>query len=313
MTLKVVFMGTPEFSIPTLAEIISKGLDVVAVYTQPPRKAGRGGKLRQTLVHDYAQKAGIPVFTPKSLKNEAAQQEFIGLRADVCVVIAYGLILPKAVLEAYPYGCLNVHGSLLPRWRGAAPIQRALMAGDKETGVMIMQMDEGLDTGDVLLSEHIPLTDDTTAGQLHDYMMLRGADLLGRTLDAMRRGSLIATPQPEEGATYAKKISKSETRIDWSWSAIDIHNHVRGLSPFPGAWFEAETGSGKVERIKLLRSKPCESISTTLEISEKAIIVSCGEGAIQLLDLQREGKKPVKTEDFINGLKEGFKIRELQN
>lgn len=309
MTLKVVFMGTPEFSIPSLAEIINQGHEVIAVYTQPPRKAGRGGKLRKTPVHKFAEQAGIPVFTPKSLKSKTVQDEVLKLQADVGVVIAYGLILPKAILEAYPYGCLNVHGSLLPRWRGAAPIQRALMAGDKETGVMIMQMDEGLDTGDILLTEHIAIPKDMTAAELHDDMMMRGADLLCRALNALERGSLVKQPQPEKGVTYAEKISKSETRIDWSNSATEIHNHVRGLSPYPGAWFEAETATNKTERIKLLRTKVTEPISSPLKISEKSIIVSCGNQALELIELQREGKKPVKTADFINGLQEDFRIK----
>ena len=309
MTLKVVFMGTPEFSIPTLSEILAKGHEVAAVYTQPPRKAGRGEKLRKTPVHEFAEQAGLPVLTPKTLKSEAAQAEFKAHGADVAVVIAYGLILPKPCLEAYPYGCLNIHGSLLPRWRGAAPIQRAIMAGDKETGVMIMQMDEGLDTGDILLADHIPISENMTAGELHDSMKLRGADLLCRALDALERGSLTATPQPETGVTYAEKIAKSETQIIWSKPAEDVHNHIRGLSPFPGAWFEMETADKKIERVKLLKTSVSPMQETPITIKEHQLFVNCGQGALQLLELQRAGKKPMASKDFLNGLQAGFKIK----
>lgn len=308
MTLKVIFMGTPEFSIPTLSEIISKGHEVVAVYTQPPRKAGRGGRERKTPVHEFAETAGLPVFTPTSLKSDEQQKIFAAHGADIAIVIAYGLLLPPAILEACPYGCLNVHGSLLPRWRGAAPIQRALMAGDTETGVMIMQMDEGLDTGDILLSEHIPISETMTAGELHDEMMQRGADLLGRALDALERGSLVATPQGDDGATYAKKIKKSETRIDWSRPAKEVHNHIRGLSPFPGAWFEAETRPGKTERIKVLKSKLGEVTNEPVVIKGGEIYIRCGDNSVQLVELQKEGKKPVKSKEFLNGIQGELKL-----
>lgn len=308
MTLKVIFMGTPEFSIPSLSEIIQKGHEVKAVYTQPPRPAGRGGKTRKTPVHDFAEKAGIEVLTPKSLRKPEAIETFRSFEADIAIVIAYGLLLPPAILEACPYGCLNVHGSLLPRWRGAAPIQRAIMAGDTETGVMIMQMDEGLDTGDILLSDHIPIPDDMTAADLHDQMMHRGADLLGRALDALERGSLIATPQPDEGVTYAKKIEKAESRINWDRPATEVHNHIRGLSPFPGAWFQAETAPGKIERIKVLRSAPAEVISKQLESKEGRLYVRCADAAVELIELQREGKKPVKSKEFLNGLQGELKL-----
>ncbi len=308
MTLRIIFMGTPEFSIPTLSKILEKGHEVVAVYSQPPRKAGRGGKVRKTPVHTFADEQGIPVFTPQSLKKEGPQEEFKALKADVAVVIAYGLLLPKPILEACPHGCLNVHGSLLPRWRGAAPIQRAIMAGDTKTGVMIMQMDEGLDTGDILLTDEIPITQTMTAGDLHDEMMHKGAHLLGQALDGLEQGTLKATSQSQEGVTYATKISKSETRIDWSKTAQEIHNHIRGLSPFPGAWFEAQTAPNKIERIKILRSEIVPYVPDHKEISEQTIIVNCAQGAIQLIEIQREGRKPVKTKDFVNGLKGEFKI-----
>lgn len=307
MTLKVIFMGTPDFSIPTLSEIIGKGHEIVAVYTQPPRKAGRGGKLCQTPVHNFAETAKLPVFTPASLKSPEQIQQFKDHGADIAVVIAYGLILPNEIIEACPKGCINIHGSLLPRWRGAAPIQRAIMAGDTETGVMIMQVEEGLDTGDVLLAEHIPISDVMTAGELHDEMMHRGADLLGRALDALERGSITSTPQPEEGVTYAKKISKGETQIDWSKPAKVVHNHIRGISPFPGAWFKAIIQVGgdkppKIERVKVLRSKVADVQFAELTLKDGNIFVPCGEGAIELLELQRECKKPMRAEDFINGL-----------
>lgn len=312
MTLRVIFMGTPEFSIPTLSEIMNKGHEVVGVYSQPPRKAGRGGKVRKTPVHDYADKAGLPVFTPTSLKKQEQIEEFKALDADIAIVVAYGLLLPKSILEACEYGCLNVHGSLLPRWRGAAPIQRAIMAGDTETGVMIMQMDEGLDTGDILLSEHIPISENMTAGDLHDEMMRRGADLLGRSLDALERGSLVPTPQPAECVTYASKISKSETKIDWAQPAENIHNHVRGLSPFPGAWFEIVNNKGKTERVKLLRTAIVDNINGTTDSrakqTEENLYIDCGQRTIQLIELQREGKKSVESMDFINGLKCNFNI-----
>lgn len=308
MSLNVVFMGTPEFSIPTLSEIQSAGHNVVAVYTQPPKKAGRGGKLRQTPVHQFAEKAGLPVFTPKSLKKPEAIEQMQANSADIAVVIAYGLILPKAVLEAFPLGCLNVHGSLLPRWRGAAPIQRAIMAGDKETGVMIMAMDEGLDTGDIVLSEHMPIPENMTAGELHDDMMHRGASLLARALEAAARGSLMKTPQPEKGVTYAEKISKSETRINWARPAAEVHNHIRGLSPWPGAWFMAETAPGKSERIKVLKSSLTGPINSPVMMEKDELIINAEGGAVNLIELQREGKKPVDAKAFINGLQAPLKL-----
>ena len=308
MTLRIIFMGTPEFSIPTLAKILEQGHEVVAVYTQPPRKAGRGGKVRKTPVHTFADEQGLPVFTPKSLKKQELQEDFKALKADVAVVIAYGLLLPKPILEACPHGCLNVHGSLLPRWRGAAPIQRAIMAGDKKTGVMIMQMDEGLDTGDILLTNEILISDTMTAGDLHDEMMDKGAHLLGQALDELEQGTLTATPQSEKGVTYASKISKAETRINWSNTAQDIHNHIRGLSPFPGAWFEGQTAPNKVERIKVLRSQIVPLSPDHKKFSEQSIIINCEKGAIEFIKLQREGKKAVTAKDFINGLKGEFKI-----
>ena len=302
MSLKIIFMGTPEFSIPSLSEILEKGHEVIAVYTQPPRPAGRGGKIRKTPVHEFAEKEGLPVFTPKSLKKPDVIEELKRHGADLAVVIAYGLILPKPVLEAFPLGCVNVHGSLLPRWRGAAPIQRAIMAGDETTGVMIMQMDEGLDTGDILLSEVIPIDENMTAGELHDNMMIIGAGLLGRALDALARGSLIATPQGNEAVSYAEKISKSESRIDWSKSAAEVHNHIRGLSPYPGAWFEADLGGGKAERVKVLKSGLASEQQGPVTTINGHLYVNCANGAVELIELQREGKRAVAARDFLNGL-----------
>ncbi|MEQ9125522.1 MAG: methionyl-tRNA formyltransferase, partial [Alphaproteobacteria bacterium] len=228
-------MGTPDFSVPVLAEILAAGHDVVAVYSQPPRKAGRGMEEQPSPVHRFAEEHGIPVFTPVSLKGEAEQEAFASLDLDAAIVVAYGLLLPKPVLEAPRLGCLNLHASLLPRWRGAAPIQRAIMAGDRETGVMVMQMEEGLDTGPVLLAERVAIAPDDTAGALHDRLSHIGASLMVRALAALSRGGLQPTPQPEEGVTYAKKIEKAEARIDWSRPAKEVDCHIRGLTPFPGA------------------------------------------------------------------------------
>ena len=308
MSLKIVFMGTPDFAIPTLAKILDEGHEVAAVYTQPPRPAGRGGKMRKTPVHEFAEKKGLKVLTPKSLKKPAAIEEMKAHGADLGVVIAYGLILPKSVLEAFPKGCLNVHGSLLPRWRGAAPIQRALMAGDEETGVMIMAMDEGLDTGDVLLTRRIPLPEEMTAGQLHDEMMHEGAALLAEALVKLETGALTPVPQSAEGATYAEKILKTETKIDWSKPVRDIHNHSRGLSPFPGAWFEMQVEGGKKERVKLLKTAIADQIKNPISRENGNLLIRCKDGALQILEVQREGKKPMMVKDFLNGLPGEFKI-----
>ena len=251
--MRIAFMGTPDFAVPTLTEIVSAGHEIVAVYTRAPKPAGRGQAERKSPIHLAAEGFGIPVRTPKTLRNEDEQAAFAALAADVGIVVAYGLILPKPILDAPQLGCLNLHGSLLPRWRGAAPIQRAVMAGDPRTGVMVMQMDEGLDTGPVGLVDEMPIAPDMTSGELHDRMMLVGADLMVRALAALERGSLHFTPQAAEGATYASKIEKAEARIDWSRPARDVHNHIRGLSPFPGAWFEIEL-NGKPVRVKVLRS-----------------------------------------------------------
>lgn len=297
--MRVVFMGTPEFSVPTLTEIVSSGHEVVAVYTRAPKPAGRGQAERKSPVHEAAEGFGIPVFTPKSLKGLDEQGVFALHDADIAVVVAYGLLLPKAILEAPRMGCLNLHGSLLPRWRGAAPIQRAVMAGDSQTGVMVMQMDEGLDTGAVAVGEVIPIGPDMTSGELHDQMMRVGADLMGRALAALERGSLDFKPQPEDGTTYAKKIEKAESRIDWSRPAGEVHNHIRGLSPFPGAWFEVELG-GKPVRVKVLRSSLAEGSGAPGTVLGD-LTIACGSGAVRLVQVQREGKSAMDAATFLRG------------
>jgi methionyl-tRNA formyltransferase len=298
--LRVVFMGTPEIAVPTLSEILGAGHEVVAAYSQPPRPAGRGMELRKSPVHAHAEAAGIPVLTPLGLRGEAEQAAFRAHDADVAVVVAYGLILPKAILDAPRHGCLNLHGSALPRWRGAAPIQRAIMAGDTETAAMVMRMDEGLDTGPVCLAERIAIGPDMTAGELHDEMMLVGAGLIVRALAALERGSLTATPQPTEGVTYAAKIDKAETRIDLGRPANEVHNHIRGLSPFPGAWLEAGP-EGKRERLKILRSEVADGAGAPGTVLDRSPAIACGSGAIRLVEVQRAGKKPMSGADLMRG------------
>ena len=298
--MRVVFMGTPDFSVPTLTEIVSAGHEVVAVYTRAPKPAGRGQAERKSPVHETAEAFGIPVFTPRSLKGEDEQAQFAALGAEVAVVVAYGLLLPKAILDAPEYGCLNLHGSLLPRWRGAAPIQRAIMAGDKQTGIVVMQMDEGLDTGAMGPTEIIPISSDMTAGELHDQMMRLGADLMGRALAALERGSLHFTPQPASGETYAAKIDKAEARIDFSKSADEVHNLIRGLSPFPGAWFELELG-GKPVRIKALRSSLTDGSGAPGVLIGEGLTIACGTGAVRLTQVQREGKGAMDAATFLRG------------
>ena len=305
--MRVVFMGTPDFSVPVMTEILGQGHEIVAVYTRAPKPAGRGMDLRPSPVHALADKFGIPVFTPKTLRNDEETMRFAAHEADVAVVVAYGLILPKAVLDAPRLGCLNLHASLLPRWRGAAPIQRAIMAGDADTGVMVMKMEEGLDTGPVGMVERVTITPDITASDLHDRLSMIGADLMVRALAAFSRDSLHFTPQSEKGVTYAHKIEKAEARIDWRRSAAELHNHVRGLSPFPGAFFEVDFGKGP-ERIKVLRSKVTSGQGTPGALLDDALTVACGQGALQILDVQRAGKAPMKADEFLRGarLSKGF-------
>jgi methionyl-tRNA formyltransferase len=300
MSMRVVFMGTPEFSVPVMTEILGQGHEIVAVYTRAPKPAGRGMDLRLSPVHALAEQFGIPVFTPKTLRDVDEQARFAALDADIAVVVAYGLILPKAVLDAPRLGCLNLHASLLPRWRGAAPIQRAIMAGDAQSGVMVMRMEEGLDTGPVGMAERIAITPDMTAGDLHDRLCVIGADLMARALAAASRESLQFTPQSDVGVTYAHKIEKAEAHIDWSRDAQSLHNHVRGLSPFPGAFFEVDLGRG-LERVKVLRARMAEGHGTAGTLLDDALTVACGAGALQVLDVQRAGKGPMKAQEFLRG------------
>src|SRR5881394_2584838 len=297
--MRLIFMGTPDFAVPTLTEIVGRGHDVVAVYTRAPKPAGRGMDLQPTPVEREARRFGIPALTPKTFRTDEAAAQFRAHNADAAVVVAYGLILPKRILEAVPLGCFNVHASLLPRWRGAAPINRAIMAGDAESGVTIMRMEEGLDTGAMAMVERMPIGADMTAGELHDALARLGADLMVRALGALERGSLRLTPQPEEGVTYAAKIDKSETRIEWMKPWKIVHDHIRGLSPFPGAWFELPTS----RRIKVLRSMRGEGSAAPGTVLDDRLTIACGEGAVRLVEVQRAGKQPMKAEEFLRGAK----------
>ncbi|MDH6230930.1 methionyl-tRNA formyltransferase [Mesorhizobium soli] len=303
MPLRVIFMGTPDFSVPTLAAIAAAGHEVVCVYTQPPRPAGRRGlELTPSPVQREAERLGVEVRTPLSLKGQDEQEAFRALGADVAVVVAYGLLLPKAILEGTRLGCYNGHASLLPRWRGAAPIQRAIMAGDGETGMMVMKMDVGLDTGPVALTAKVEIAPDMTAGELHDRLMEQGAGLMVEALAKVEQADLPLRAQPEDGVVYAKKIDKAETRIDWALPAAEVHNHIRGLSPFPGAWCEVTIG-GKVERLKVLRSTFAQGAGGPGAILDGNLTVACGEGAVRLLEVQRAGGKIISAEEFLRGAK----------
>ncbi len=306
--MRVVFMGTPEFSTPVLSEILGQGHDVAAVYSRAPKPAGRGMALRPTPVHALAEGFGIPVLTPKTLRTAEAVEIFRSHRADVAVVVAYGLILPKDILEIPPEGCLNLHASLLPRWRGAAPIQRAVMAGDAGTGVMVMRMEEGLDTGPIAMAERVPIGADATAGDLHDNLSRIGADLMARALSALSRGSLSFTPQAGDGVVYAHKIDKAECRVDWARPARDVHNHIRGLSPFPGAFFEADFGHGP-ERVKALRARIVEGSGAPGALLDDQLGVACGDGAVRLLELQRAGKSVMRADEFLRGARVAGPLR----
>ena len=308
MTMRLVFMGTPDFAVPSLSEIVGRGHDVVAVYTQPPRPAGRGMSERRSPVHEKAATFALPVVTPKSLKDPAEQDAFAALGADAAVVVAYGLILPQPVLDAPHHGCFNVHASLLPRWRGAAPIQRAVMAGDHETGVMVMRMEGGLDTGPVCMAERLAIGADDTASDLHDRLAVLGADLVARALAALERGTLDCVAQGEDGVTYAAKIDKAEARIDFTGDAAQIHNLIRGLSPFPGAWCDMVIGGG-AERVKVLRSALSDQSGAPGTLLDERLSVACGTGAVRLLELQRAGKKPMSADAFLNGLRGAPEIR----
>src|SRR5689334_20547165 len=303
--MRLIFMGTPDFAVPTLVELAARGHDIVAVYTRAPKPGGRGLDLQPTPVEREARRLSLPVHTPKTLKDEKAQQEQRALDADAAVIVAYGLILPKPVLEAPRLGCFNVHASLLPRWRGAAPISRAIMAGDTESGVTIMKMDEGLDTGAMAMAERMQIGPDMTAGDLHDALSRLGADLMLRALAAAERGSLTLAPQPDKGVTYAGKISKNETRIEWSKPWKQVHDHIRGLSPFPGAWFEIDGA-----RIKALRSTKGEGSGPAGAVLDDRLTIVCGTGAVRLTQLQRAGKQPMSADEFLRGtpVKSGGRI-----
>ncbi|PPB79576.1 methionyl-tRNA formyltransferase [Albidovulum inexpectatum] len=291
--MRIVFMGTPEFSVPSLRALAQRH-EVACVYTQPPRPAGRGKRERPSAVHRAAVELGLPVRHPVSLRDPQAQAEFAALKPDVAVVVAYGLILPAAILQAPRRGCLNIHASLLPRWRGAAPIHRAIMAGDTETGICIMQMDEGLDTGPVLLRRRTAIGPEETTGDLHDRLAEMGAAAIVETLE--RLDSLVPKPQPTEGATYAAKIDKSETRVDWTRPAVEIDRMIRGLSPFPGAW----TMIGD-ERVKLLRSRMAQGSGVPGQVLG-GFRIAAGEGAVEITELQREGRRPMRAQDALRGL-----------
>ncbi|MBC2801958.1 methionyl-tRNA formyltransferase [Rhizobium ruizarguesonis] len=301
MSLRIIFMGTPEFSVPTLRLLVDAGHRIVAVYTQPPRPGGRRGlDLQKSPVHQAAELLGLPVFTPVNFKDPGERERFRGLNADVGVVVAYGLLLPEAILNGTRDGCYNGHASLLPRWRGAAPIQRAIMAGDAKTGMMVMKMDKGLDTGAVALTREVEIGPDMTAGELHDRLMLVGAKAMAEAMVKLEMNDLPLTPQPEDGVLYAAKIDKAETRIDFSRDAKDVHNHIRGLAPFPGAWFELEIG-GKPERVKVLASERAEGQGAAGQLLTDDLVVACGSGAVRLTRLQKAGGKPLAASDFLRG------------
>lgn len=292
--MRVIFMGTPEFSVPVLDALVDAGHEIAAVYCQPPRPAGRGRKDRPTPVHARAEMLGLTVRHPVSLKGSDTQAEFAAHGADMAVVVAYGLILPQAILDTPTHGCLNIHASLLPRWRGAAPIHRAVMAGDAETGICIMRMQAGLDTGPVLLRRATPIGTEETTGALHDRLSQMGAGLIVQALAQFH--TLDAVPQPETGVTYAAKIDKAEARIDWAGRGVDVDRQIRGLSPFPGAWCEAEG-----IRLKLLASRRAQGCGAPGQVLDDALTIACGQGAVQLLRLQRAGRGAQDADEFLRG------------
>jgi methionyl-tRNA formyltransferase len=302
MPLRLIFMGTPDFAVPTLLELVAHGHEIAAVYTRVAKPAGRGMKLQLSPVEQEARRLGIPVVTPKTLKTSEALEEFRAHDADAAVVVAYGMILPQAILDIPKLGCFNLHASLLPRWRGAAPINRAIMAGDAETGVMVMKMDVGLDTGDVAMAERIAITDAMTAADLHDALARLGGDLMVRAIGALERGKLQLTKQSEQGVSYAAKIDKAEARIDWNRPARVVLRHVHGLSPFPGAWCEMPI-EGQPVRVKILRCALAGGSGSGAagDLLDDHLTTACGEGAIRILELQRAGKAPMKAEEFLRG------------
>ncbi|MBV8059924.1 MAG: methionyl-tRNA formyltransferase [Alphaproteobacteria bacterium] len=295
---RIIFMGTPDFSVPALRAIVDAGHDVLAVYCQPPKPAGRGQQIQKTPVHRAAEELGIEVYTPKSLRKEEAQAIFAAHKADLAVVVAYGLILPRPVLDAPHLGCINIHGSLLPRWRGAAPIQRAILAGDAETGITIMRMEEGLDTGPMLLRDTCPIMSTTTAGSLHDALSDMGAKLIVRTLADDRVLLPQAVAQPSEGVTYAAKLTREDGRIDWTRSAKDIDLQIRGLQPWPGGFFMLGD-----EMVKVLSAEYVPDVSAKAGTALDGAVIAAGQGGIKLLSVQRAGKRPTDGISFLNGLR----------
>jgi methionyl-tRNA formyltransferase len=300
MSLRLIFMGTPEFAVPTLLDLVAHGHQIAAVYTRAAKPAGRGMKLQLSPVEEEARRLGLAVLTPQTLKTPEALEQFRAYQADAAVVVAYGMILPQAILDAPRLGCFNLHASLLPRWRGAAPINRAIMAGDNATGVMVMKMDAGLDTGDVAIAERTTVSDTMTAADLHDALAPLGADLMVRALAALERGMLQLVPQGKEGVTYANKIDKAETRIDWNKQAREVLRHVHGLSPFPGAWCEMPLEGAPV-RVKILRCQTVDGTGAPGELLGDDLTVACKEGALRILELQRAGKQPMKADEFLRG------------
>ncbi len=298
--MRIIFMGTPEFGVPTFERLLRDGHEIVACYTQPPRPAGRGKQDRKTPVHLAAQEANVPVFYPQSLKSETEQTLFASHNADLAIVVAYGLLLPKPVLDAPRYGCLNLHGSALPRWRGAAPIQRAIMAGDTHTAIQVMAMETGLDTGAVCASTPIEITPGMTAGDLHDKMVGLGATLMSETLENLEQGNLRFTPQDEQGVIYAKKIKKSEAAIDWHLPAEQLLAYIHGLSPFPGAWSNFSI-KGKPVRVKILRAQLVDASGRPGEILNNDLTIACSKGAIKPVQVQRAGKAPMSVAEFMRG------------
>ena len=300
MPLRLIFMGTPDFAVPTLLELVAHGHEIAAVYTRAAKPAGRGMKLQPTPVEVEARRLGIPVATPATLKTPEALEAFRAHHAEAAVVVAYGMILPQAILDAPKLGCFNLHASLLPRWRGAAPINRAIMAGDRESGVMVMKMDVGLDTGDVAMAERVAITDAMTAADLHDALAPLGADLMVRAMGALERGRLQLTRQSEDGVTYAAKIEKAEARIDWNKPARTVLRHIHGLSPFPGAWCEMAS-EGEQVRVKILRCEMIDRSGAPGDVLDDHLTIAGQEGALRILELQRAGKAPMKAEDFLRG------------
>ena len=298
MPLRLIFMGTPDFAVPTLVELHGRGHDVAAVYTRAAKPGGRRGlDLVPSPVEREARRFGLDVLTPKTLRTDEAVKQFRAHEADAAIVVAYGLILPKPILDAPRLGCFNLHASALPRWRGAAPINRAIMAGDSDTAVMVMKMEEGLDTGPIAMAERAAIGPDMTAGELHDELARLGADLMARAAAALEKDALVVTPQPADGVTYAAKIEKDETRIDWRRPGKAVHDHIRGLSPFPGAWCEIAGA-----RVKVLRSTKGAGAGAPGTVLDDRLTVGCGDGAVRIVELQRAGKQAMKADEFLHGV-----------